>query len=158
MDGNAVRDTLNKYIETFKKNLMEHSELTATQKQYIEEYPEIIITEKKKRLRNIIADEERCHANKACGERCTRKKKCGENVCGTHEKGTPHGIINETYHSTNTTKKVDVWTQDICGIVYYIDANKNVYNSHDIMINMQQPRVIGSYDMDLDGEYSISHY
>ena len=73
-------------------------------------------------------------------------------------KGIPHGLINDATPIANKNKKVDVWTQDICGIVYYIDAGKNVYNSHDIMKNIPNLRIIGSYDIDMEGEYSISHF
>lgn len=158
MDDMNIRETVTKYINEFKNRIIENSTLSQEEKQFIEEYPEIKISEKKKRLRNVIPDDERCHAHKASGERCTRKKKNGENVCGTHLKGIPHGLINDATPIANKNKKVDVWTQDICGIVYYIDAGKNVYNSHDIMKNIPNPRIIGSYDIDMEGEYSISHF
>ena len=114
MDDAAIRDTVNKYIAEFKNKIFEKTTLTQEDKQFIEEYPGITISEKKKRLRNVIPDDERCHAHKASGERCTRKKKNGENVCGTHLKGIPHGLINETTPVSNQNKKIDVWTQDIC--------------------------------------------
>tara|TARA_Y100000768_G_C23990935_1_gene692860 strand:+ start:11725 stop:12201 length:477 start_codon:yes stop_codon:yes gene_type:complete len=158
MDDAAIRETVINYINNFKNTIIEKSTLTEEVKKLIEEYPDIVISEKKKRLRNVIPDDERCHAHKASGERCTRKKKCGQNVCGTHLKGIPHGLINDTTPAANQNKKIDVWTQDICGIVYYIDASKNVYSSHDIMKNIQNPRIIGSYAIDMEGEYSISHF
>jgi hypothetical protein len=37
---------------------------------------------------------------------------------------------------------VEVWIQEIKGIVYYVDANKNVYDPEDILANKINPRVI----------------
>ena len=75
MDDMNIRETVTKYINEFKNRIIENSTLSQEEKQFIEEYPEIKISEKKKRLRNVIPDDERCHAHKASGERCTRKKK-----------------------------------------------------------------------------------
>lgn len=157
MNDNTIRDSVEKYITEFKNKLIERGNLTAENELFIKEYPSIVISDKKKRIRNVIPDDERCHAHKASGERCTRKKKCGENICGTHMKGIPHGLINQATPSVNQNKKIDVTTQDIYGIVYYIDANKNVYNSNDIMKNVQNPRIIGEYAINEEGEYSITH-
>ena len=41
-----------------------------------------------------------------------------------------------------TNKKVEVWIQEIQGIVYYVDANKNVYDPEDILANKVNPKVI----------------
>jgi hypothetical protein len=158
MEHSEICKVVNNYMADFKSKIIEESTLTTNEKQFIEEYPEIVINERKKRLRNIIPDEDRCHAYKASLERCTRKKKNGENVCGTHMKGVPHGVINETTPNLNQHKKINIWTQDICGIVYYIDDGQNVYNSSDIMKNIPNPRVIGHYSKDTDGEYCISHF
>ena len=57
-------------------------------------------------------------------------------------KRTPHGKVNSEVATTNI-KKRDVWTQDIGGIIYYIDSENNVYNSNDIMRSKVSPTVIG---------------
>ena len=49
---------------------------------------------KRKRIKNIVPNYERCIAKRANGEQCTRRNKNGEQFCGTHIKGTPHGIID----------------------------------------------------------------
>ena len=157
MDEDNMKEFVDKYITTFKSNLIDRFDLTEEIEKFVTEYPDINLVLKKKRLRNTIPDEDRCHANKASGERCTRKKKTGEEVCGTHLKGTPHGLSG-TQTGTKNNKKIDVWTQEILGIVYYIDNNKNVYSSMDILKNIPNPSVIGSYDIDSSGEYSISHF
>jgi len=109
---------------------------------------------KKKRARNVIPDEERCCAFRADKMRCTRKRKDGNEVCGTHMKGVSNGMINESTPAVNM-KTVDIWTQDIGGIIYYIDANNNVYCSNDIMKSSTSPKVIGSCTND-DGVFTCS--
>ena len=44
----------------------------------------------------------------------------------------------------NTTK-VEVWAQDIQGIVYYIDKFNNVYDTADIIKNQVNPKIIAKY-------------
>ena len=109
---------------------------------------------KKKRVRNVIATEERCCAYRADKERCTRKKKDGHDVCGTHMKGTPHGMINSE-ETTVTTKKIEVFTRDIQGIVYYIDTNNNVYSSSEILRNKPCPTIIGKCIENSDGTFAM---
>ena len=61
-------------------------------------------------------------------------------------KGTPHGIM-ETNGEENkvTTQKIEVWAQDIQGIIYYIDKFNNVYQAEDIVINKLNPKIIAKY-------------
>ena len=42
-------------------------------------------------------------------------------------------------------QKVDVWAQDIKGIIYYIDKICNVYQVEDIVSNKINPKVIAKY-------------
>ena len=71
-------------------------------------------------------------------------------------KGTPHGIFdNNTV--TVTKQKVDVWAQDIKGIIYYIDKHYNVYQTEDIVSNNNNPRIIAKY-MKAGEEYSIPEF
>ncbi len=49
---------------------------------------------KRKRVKNAVPVFDRCHAKRANGEQCTRRKKDGCLCCGTHTKGTPHGMFN----------------------------------------------------------------
>jgi len=97
---------------------------------------------KRKRVKNSVPLFDRCIAKRANGEQCTRRKKEGEGYCGTHIKGRPHGSVNETAENMVTNKKVEVWVQEIKGIVYYVDADKNVYDPEDILVNKVNPRVI----------------
>lgn len=97
---------------------------------------------KRKRVKNIVPLFDRCVAKRANGEQCTRRKKEGEGYCGTHTKGRPHGSVNETPENVVTNKKVDVWIKEIKGIIYYIDADNNVYDPEDILLNKINPKVI----------------
>jgi hypothetical protein len=113
---------------------------------------------KRKRIKSVVPIYERCCAKRANGEQCTRRKKDGETYCGTHIKGTPHSIVDEVECEAPTTKnvKVDIWAQDIKGIIYYIDKAGNVYDTEDIMkIDKYPRRVIAKYHQDEAGKYSI---
>ena len=113
---------------------------------------------KRKRIKSVVPIYERCCAKRANGEQSTRRKKDGETYCGTHIKGTPHSIVDEVECEAPTTKnvKVDIWAQDIKGIIYYIDKTGNVYDTEDIMkIDKYPKRVIAKYHQDEAGKYSI---
>jgi hypothetical protein len=72
-------------------------------------------------------------------------------------KGTPHGIVDPQNEPKNTTQKIEVYAQDIQGIVYYIDKNNNVYQAEDIISNKINPKIIAKYVK--DGEnYSIPEF
>jgi len=146
--------------------------------QYIYDYPRITFTkediEKRKRAKNVVPLCDRCIAKRAANVQCTRKKKQGQDYCGTHMKGTPHGLItdendedSELDESVNTVfemmngeqqvseikakkdkkdyVKVDVWAQDIQGIMNYIDKVGNVYNAEDVIRNKPNPGIIAKY-------------
>lgn len=99
---------------------------------------------KRKRVQNTIPTTNRCNACRANGERCTRRQKVDSDFCGTHLKGAPHGISNDDKLNTdnNNNNKIEIIATDIMGIIYYIDNYNNVYNTEDIMNNVQNPRVI----------------
>ena len=105
--------------------------------------------EKRKRNKHQIPLNERCLAKKSGGEQCTRRKKDGSNFCGTHIKGTPHG---QTTDVSSNLKKVNVYAEDIDGIIYYIDDEGNVYNSEDVFKKIDNPRVIQKYTKNSNGK------
>jgi hypothetical protein len=126
--------------------------------QYIYDYERLILVKddfmKRKRVKNSVNLFERCCAKRANGEQCTRRKKNEDEYCGTHMKGTPHGIIEHTGQEIVTSQKVEVWAQDIQGIIYYIDNNNNVYQTEDIFVNKPNPKVIAKYVKNED-HYSV---
>ena len=111
---------------------------------------------KRKRVKNNIPLYNRCCACRANGDQCTRKKHPNYNFCGTHIKGTPHGIISNITEPNNT-QKVEIRTQDVNGMVYYIDNNNNVYDPSDILKNITNPKVIAQYKVNDDNSYSIEN-
>ena len=114
--------------------------------------------QKRKRTKNIVSHFERCTANRANGEQCTRRKKADSCFCGTHAKGTPHGVNNVDCVETNNFKNVEVWIEEIMGINYYIDNNNNVYKHEDIVANKSSPSIIAKWEIDNQGEYIIPDF
>ena len=118
--------------------------------QFIYDYERLNLTKddfmKRKRVKNIVPFFDRCCAKRASGEQCTRRKKDETaGYCGTHLKGTPHGIVDLQNDVKPTTQKVEIWAQDILGIIYYIDKNFNVYQAEDIVRGGNNPKVIAKY-------------
>jgi hypothetical protein len=101
---------------------------------------------KRKRVKNAIPNTNRCHAKRATGEQCTRKQKDGSVFCGTHVKGTPHGVI-ETEQQDHDKIRVEVFAQEIHGIVYYLDKIGNVFCTEDILNNKLNPKIIAKYEL-----------
>ena len=110
--------------------------------------------EKRQRTKNIVPLYERCTAYRANHQQCTRRRRADEKFCGTHAKGTPHGII-DTPQKDNFINKIDVWIQEINGINYYIDDNNNVYDPQDVFQNKINPRCIHKYNKTEGGLYTI---
>ena len=129
--------------------------------QYIYDYDRLSFVkedfQKRKRVKNFVPIYDRCCAKRATGEQCTRRRKDDSEYCGTHIKGIPHGIINNPNETKTSTQKIEVWAQDILGIVYYIDKSNNVYDTADIIKNQLNPKIIAKYIK--NGEtYSIPEF
>lgn len=114
---------------------------------------------KRKRVKNIVPSQHRCHAKRANGEQCTRKKKVGCDYCGTHTKGAPNSIMddgaNDNLAVKTSQQSVNVWVQNIKGIEYFIDANNNVYKHEDVIENAINPQIIAKCAKNESGQYSI---
>ena len=128
--------------------------------QFIYDYPQLTFLpqdfQKRKRVKNIVPFFERCCALRANGEQCTRRKKDHPKFCGTHVKGTPHGLICSEISDSNQEKKMDVFAEEINGIVYFLDKFNNIYNTEDIMKKIVNPRIIGRYRL-IDNKYMIDN-
>lgn len=97
--------------------------------------------QKRKRTKNSIPNYERCCALRLNGERCTRKKKEGEEFCGTHLKGKPYGVIEDSPAVEKI--KIAIWIEEIAGIHQYVDEQGNIYDTSDILQSVKPPRIIG---------------
>ena len=145
------------WITGFKDNIREKANQIGISKndqtnqliQYIYDYDRLTFEkedfQKRKRIKNVVPFFDRCCAKRASNEQCTRRKKDGIEYCGTHMKGVPHGIIDSQNENKPNTQKIEVWAQDIQGIVYYIDKAYNVYQAEDIIINKLNPKIIAKY-------------
>ena len=145
------------YISLFKDSIRDKANQIGLNKNeqvnqllhYIYDYERLAFSkedfQKRKRVKNFVPIYDRCCAKRASNEQCTRRKKEGSEYCGTHLKGTPHGIIDSQNDEKNTTHKIEVYAQDIQGIVYYIDKNSNVYQAEDIISNKINPKIIAKY-------------
>jgi hypothetical protein len=148
---------LEAYIASFKDSIRDKATqmgMTKDEKvnqliQHVYDYERLMFLkedfQKRKRVKNFVPIYDRCCAKRASNEQCTRRKKEGSEYCGTHLKGTPHGIVDTQNEQKNTTHKVEVYAQDIQGIVYYIDKNNNVYQAEDIAMNKVNPKIIAKY-------------
>jgi len=157
------------YITSFKDDVREKiTQLGGQQDEkmnqlltYIYDYAHPILNkedfQKRKRVKNFVPMFDRCCAKRATNEQCTRRKKEGNEYCGTHLKGTPHGIVDAQEENKVTTQKIEVWAQDIQGIVYYVDKGNNVYQAEDIVSNKVNPKIIAKYVKNGE-QYSIPEF
>ena len=157
------------YITVFKDNIrekitqlgIEQNEEINQLLQYVYDYDRLSFNkedfQKRKRVKNFVPIYDRCCGKRANNEQCTRRKKEGSEYCGTHMKGTPHGIVDAQEDAKTTTQKVEVWAQDIQGIVYYIDKFNNVYETADIIKNQVNPKIIAKYVKNGE-QYSIPEF
>jgi len=149
-----ISKKVNDYIHNFKNEIvegikkMDPSNPTGLMN-YIYQYDNFELCKedflKRKRVKNMVPVYERCCAKRANGQQCTRRKKDELQYCGTHSKGTPHGVMNES-ETVSSVTKVEVSAIDIKGIVYYLDNDSNVYDTEDIIANKKNPRIIAKYE------------
>jgi len=163
-----INKRLDGYISSFKDGIRDKANKLGIQNEtlnellkYIYDYERLTLVKddfmKRKRVKNSVPFCDRCGAKRANGEQCTRRKKEEDEFCGTHMKGTPHGIVDNQVDNKPVTQKVEVWAQDIQGIVYYIDKSMNVYQAEDIVSNKLNPKIIAKYVKNGD-VYSIPEF
>jgi hypothetical protein len=156
-----LQNRINEFLNYFKKDIIDKINDNNDKSSIISiinNYPSIEIGKedfiRRKRVKNVVPHYERCIAKRANNDQCTRRNKNGTNFCGTHTKGTPHGIINGNINK-NDIKKVQVFTTDINGIIYYIDEDCNVYNTEDVFHNKEYPSVIAKCKKIADNTYEL---
>lgn len=128
MIGNSDLNIKNE-LENLKNMVDEHKVEKITQDDLL----------KRKRVKNFVPYFDRCIGKKSNGEQCTRKRRPESKLCGTHEKGVPHGVYDV---SSCVVRKVNVYAREIKGIVYYLDECGNVYDTNDVHNNIKNPRII----------------
>ena len=165
-----INKKIEDYISEFKDDVKQKASelgLTTDNKlsqlvQYIYDYDRLALTKddfiKRKRVKNVVHLSDRCCAKRASGEQCTRRRKdTTTEYCGTHLKGTPHGVCDVEEDTKPKGHKIEVWLQDIQGIVYYVDKSFNVYQPEDIMSGTLNPKVIAKY-VKVGDVYSIPEF
>lgn len=162
-----INKKLEFYITNFKDDVRKKiSDLAFDNKkmneliEFVYEYERFSISKddlnKRKRIKNSIPCSNRCNAKRANGEQCTRRRKEECEFCGTHSKGTPNGMVLVNDQNT-ITKKVEVFAEDIFGIVYYIDTVGNVYKTEDVMEGKENPQIIAKYEK-INEKYTIPEF
>lgn len=159
VDHDRVVKMVDRILNDFKDKVLEKladGEPNSKVIEFIRSYNDTIISQedytKRRRVKNTIPFHEKCIAKKANGEQCSRRKKKGGDFCGTHSKVCPHGVItidttDDCEEKSNIVKKhIEVWLEDINGIMYWINDDGVVYHPDDIKKNIENPRVIAHYE------------
>uniref|UniRef100_A0A6C0I4F9 Uncharacterized protein n=1 Tax=viral metagenome TaxID=1070528 RepID=A0A6C0I4F9_9ZZZZ len=166
-----INKKFEQYITTFKDDIRsqilkidapdEMKELLGELVGFVYDYERFSLTKedmtKRRRVKNAIPSNNRCSAKRANGEQCTRRRKKDCEFCGTHTKGTPHGLVLANDVNEEVTYKVETIAREICGIVYYIDKFNNVYRTEDILDGRENPRIIAKCEINND-VYSIKNF
>lgn len=164
-----INKKIEAYITAFKEDIKAKAEqlglhsnpLLTSMVGFVYDYDRLVLCKedfmKRKRVKNAVHLSDRCGAKRASCEQCTRRKKEGYEYCGTHLKGTPHGICEAGDNDKPLGQKIEVWVQDIQGIVYYIDKNFNVYQTEDIFTNKTNPKIIAKYTK-MGDNYNIPEF
>ena len=157
------------YITNFKNGIRDKiAELNLTDSktagslmEYIYDYDRLSLEKddfiKRKRVKNSIPELNRCVAKRANGEQCTRRRKDECEFCGTHSKGTPHGLVQDNIPKRDQTQRVTIFAQEIKGIVYWIDKFNNVYNTEDVMSDKENPQIVAKYVLH-GNQYTIPEF
>ena len=155
-----VNQQLEKYLLQFKDHIKQKvTELGFEDKtksnellEYVFEYKRLSFTKddfiKRKRVQNIIPENNRCIAKKSCSEQCTRRRRSDSEYCGTHSK-----YASQIDGVSSLTKSLEVIAKEMDGIVYYVDEFQNVYRTEDILNDKENPLVVSRYEQLPEGQY-----
>ena len=168
-----INDQLKQYLSKFKDDVRDkivELNLGETERinellEFVYEYNRLTFEKedfmKRRRVKNSVPIENRCNAKRANGEQCTRKRREDCEFCGTHYKGTPHGIATNDDTSagakSNEAVTLEVFAEEIGGIVYYIDKSKNVYKTDDVLQAKLNPVIIAKWEKSGD-KYTIPEF
>jgi hypothetical protein len=168
-----INDQLKPYLSKFKDDVRDkivelglgETERINELLEFVYEYNRLTFEKedfmKRRRVNNSVPMENRCNAKRANGEQCTRKRREDSEFCGTHYKGTPHGVAttNDTENASDVNGAItlDVFAEEIGGIVYYIDKFKNVYKTDDVLQAKLNPVIIAKWEKSGD-KYTIPEF
>lgn len=158
-----INTQLEKYLVGFKDQIkkkvtelgFEEKSKTNELLEFVYEFERLVFTKddfaKRKRIQNTIPVDNRCIATKSGGERCTRRRKEECEYCGTHSKN----ISNNPDQKADSTKKMEVFAKEMEGIVYFVDHFNNVYRAEDIMNEVENPKIVATYEVLANGRCVI---
>ena len=165
-----INDKTKSYVSSFKDAIRSKAAALGFQEdldkinellEFVNEYERLEFEKddfvKRKRVKNMIPQMNRCNAKRANGEQCTRKRRDDCEFCGTHYKGTPHGLAHGEDTNIPQTQKIEVYVEEIGGIVYYIDKFHNVYRTEDILQGKENPQIIAKYEKN-GKQYTIPEF
>lgn len=143
-----VQSIVDAYFADFReymKNCAQTDDERNEISQKIDAFPPLILKHADfyvKKEAPIVEEKDRCVAKRADNTQCTRRKKKGCELCGTHVKGTPYGLIEL---NDGRKKEIVVQVKEVKGIPYYVDADNRVYNTEDVLESRENPRIVGKY-------------
>ena len=125
--------------------------------QFVSDYERLELKEehfaKRQRIKHVVSPEKRCNGRRGEGTQCTRRKQDGKEYCGTHMKTSAlcelvssDASASTSSMETSLTKTLEVWSEEIKGIMYYVDAKGTIYDAEDVVCNKSSPRVLGTYN------------
>lgn len=167
-----INEQTRQYVSKFKEDIrdkivelgIKDSEHINDLLEFVYEYKRLAFEKedfmKRRRVKNSVPVENRCNAKRANGEQCTRKRREDCEFCGTHYKGTPHGIATSADSEdscANDAITLEVFAEEIGGIVYYIDKFRNVYKTDDILQSRMNPSIIAKWEKTGD-KYTIPDF
>lgn len=157
------KNSIKKWLETQNATIKStEKDITSEFLKFVFDYTGVAFVkedfQKRKRVKNLVPHYDRCFAKRANGEQCTRRKLITDTLCGTHTKGTPHGVIDIGTECPMPIKKTEVWVQEIKGINYYIDDSNNVYKPEDIISNKENASIIAKWTLSENGVYNIPSF
>jgi hypothetical protein len=161
-----INAVITNYINKLKSDAMKYAQqLNITNNdgvqnilQFVSDYERLELKEehfaKRQRIKHVVPPEKRCNGRRGEGTQCTRRKQDGKEYCGTHAKTSAlcelvsdDSLTASTHNATTSSSKtLEVWSEEIKGIMYYIDAHGTVYDAEDIVCNKPSPRVLGTYN------------
>lgn len=113
----------------------------------------------KKRVKPPVTPENRCRAKLSNGGQCSRQRLKEGQLCGSHNKVQPYGIVTICPILNKSSKDQDavsheVFAVEIQGLVYYVDHHGNVFRTEDVLNDALNPTIIAQYIKTPSG-YSI---
>lgn len=149
------------YVSKFKSDTVKYAQslnIAGDEKvgavlQFVCDYDRLILTAedfaKRQRIKHVVPPELRCNGKRGAGNQCTRRKQEGKEYCGTHAK-VNYALASASLDSTlctetSPTETLEVWCEEINGIMYYVDKKSNIYDASDVVCNKLSPKVLGKY-------------